>query len=86
MKDAEGKLLTSEDDIKAEAIKHYKKVFQKNAIEKDLKPHEVEREQLCKERLKIAYENKTPPWTLLDVKNAIKGLNKAKAISAKLLV
>ena len=75
MNDAKGKLLSSEEDIKAEACKHYTKVFQNNAIVKNLKPHEVEREPLCKDRLKSAYENKTPPWTLLDVNNAIKGLN-----------
>ena len=75
MKNKEGKLLTSEDDIKDEAVKHYKNVFKNNAIDEEFKPHEIEREELCKLRLKSAYENKTPPWTFTDVKDAIKGLN-----------
>ena len=32
MKDATGKLLTSTEDIEAETIKHYKRVFKSNAI------------------------------------------------------
>ena len=60
MKNKEGKLLTSEDDIKDEAVKHYKNVFKNSAIDEEFKPHEIEREELCKLRLKSAYENKTP--------------------------
>ena len=75
MKNAEGILLTSEDDIQAEAVKLYKEVFKNKSIDDELRPHEIEREETCSERLKSAYQNKTPAWTVTDVKNATKGLN-----------
>ena len=39
------------------------------------KDHQVQREELCQQRLEAAAQNKTPPWTNLDVKTAIKGLH-----------
>ena len=35
----------------------------------------MEREKLYAERLVEAGKNKTPPWTVKDVRNAIKSLN-----------
>ena len=75
MKDREGNILTTEEEIKAEAIKHYKSVFEDKEIDSDYKTHKDERENLCSERIKQAANNKTPPWTIDDVKNAIKNLN-----------
>ena len=36
---------------------------------------QLERAILCEERLKLAHKNKTPIWTVEDVKNVIKDLN-----------
>ena len=42
MKDKDGKkLLTSEEDIKAETIKHYKRVFKSNDIDEEYKQHQI---------------------------------------------
>ena len=75
MKDSEGNLLTNLKDIKAEAVKHYKRVFEDKPIDTKYKDHQVQREELCQQRLEAAAQNKTPPWTNLDVKTAIKGLH-----------
>ena len=76
MRDSQGKLLTSGEEIKVETMKHYKKVFENKEIDKDMKNHKTQREILCQARLKEAAENKTPPWTVEDVRTAIKGLNR----------
>ena len=76
MKDANGNLLTSEEDIKAETLKHYKIVFTNNNIDNEYKHYEINQEKLCQKRLEDAYQNKTPTWTLSDVQIATKGLNK----------
>ena len=41
MKDSEGYLLTNLKDIKAEAVKHYKHVFEDKAIDTKYKDHHV---------------------------------------------
>ena len=75
---SEGKLLTTEDDILKEARKHYEAVFQKRKINPDLEKMESEREQLCKERLHKASQNKTPAWSLEDVKFVLRNLKTGK--------
>ena len=75
MKNSDGKLLTSKKDIIDEAVRHYKKVFENKPIDKELQPHQQDRETLCNERLKSAFENKTPSWTISDVRTAINSLN-----------
>ena len=75
MKDESGKLLTTTDEIVKEAQKHYRKVVEQKPIEKGLEAHQIQREALCEERLKIASQNKTPMWTPEDVRIAIKSLN-----------
>ena len=67
-----GKLITSEDDIKAEAIKHYKNVFKEREISKDMKDFQVAREKLCDDRLNIVSRNKRPEWSISDVTNVLK--------------
>ena len=75
MKDADGKLLTTDEEVRKEAMKHYKNVFDYKPIDEEFKVYEMQREKLCDERLEKAYINKTPAWTVADVRNAIKGLN-----------
>ena len=74
MKDADGNLLTDDKDIVEESVKHYKKVFEDKAIDDNLKDHKKERQELCAKRLELAAKNKTPPWTIKDVKNATQNI------------
>ena len=76
MTSTEGKLLTSDEDIKKEAVKHYEKVFDDKPMEESIKHLKEQREQLCNQRLEAARKNKTPPWTLEDVKVVLKDLKK----------
>ena len=76
MKDSQGNLLTTEEKILAEAKKHYENVFKDKPFKEEHKNHEIEREHLCAQRLEQAFNNKTPQWTVDDVKSAIKSLNK----------
>ena len=76
MKNSEGLLLTNDDEIKEEAKKHYKKVFEDKPMEDSINYLRQEREQLCMKRLEISRKYKTPPWTITDVKYAIKDLKK----------
>ena len=79
MINTEGKVLAKPEDILNEAINHYTKVFEKKDIKQGLENFEVEREKLCEERLLKASQNKTPKWTIKDVKNAIKNLKNGKS-------
>ena len=76
MKDGNGKLLTTEKEFKAEAAKYFTNVFENKPADKDVKQHSIDREKLCKLRLKESAQKKTPLWTSKDVKCAIKDLNK----------
>ena len=75
MKDAEGNLLTTEEEIKAETVRHYTGVFKHPPIDEHLMSYRLEREKLCEQRLEEAAHNKTPPWTDSDVRLAAKDLN-----------
>ena len=79
MKNAEGKLLTSDKDILNEAVKHYKKVFEPTQIKDSLEHVQKARETLCDERLAEASTCKTPPWSVEDVKNVLKQLKPGKS-------
>ena len=75
MQDTKGKILWDDKDIINEAVRHFKTVFASKPTDSELKDHEDQIERLCKRRLQEALTNKTPEWTLDDVKNAIKSLN-----------
>ena len=51
MKDSQGNLLTTEEDILAEAKKHYENVFKDEPFKEEHKTHEIEREHLCAQML-----------------------------------
>ena len=51
MKNADGNLLTNEEEIKAETLKHYRKVFDDKPIDEKYKLHKIEKEKLCDIRL-----------------------------------
>ena len=78
MLNSEGKIITSEEDIKLEAIKHYTNVFKERQINSNLEDLKEGCEILCRKRLEIAAKNKTPPWTVDDVKDVLKSLKIGK--------
>ena len=79
MQSAEGKLLTTDEDIKEEAIKHYEKVFKAREITEGLEGLKVAREKLCEKRLIKSSQNKTAQWTVEDVTNVLKSLKTGKS-------
>ena len=54
IEDENGKLLTSEEEIDNETIKHYTKVLENRQIKTNLKDYQLEREKLCEERINEA--------------------------------
>ena len=79
MLNSDGKLITSDDDIKAEAVKHYKNVFKEREIIEDLKDFKVTRENLCHKRLQKASRNKSQEWSITDVTSVLKCLKTGKS-------
>ena len=79
MLNSEGKLLATDSDIKEEAIKHYKKVFEPRQINPSFKNIQEGRERLCQERLLEAKLNKTPAWTTEDVQLVLNQLKTGKS-------
>ena len=75
MKDQEGNILTTDESIRKEAVKHYTNVFQDKPMEENIRHTKEQREELCERRLEIARKTKTPPWTTDDVKYVLKHLN-----------
>ena len=79
MVDSYGKILTTPEEIRNEAIKHYEKVFHKKSMSDELSEYQKDKEYLCMLRLNLAKKNKTPPWTRKDVINVLKNLPKGKS-------
>ena len=82
MKDSEGNLLTSKEDIIVETVKYYTKVLENRKIKEGLESHQKEREELAKARINIAKGNRTPAWDINDLEVALKGLKKDKSSDA----
>ena len=82
MIDKDGNLLTTHEDIEKKAIEVYTERLKPNEIKKHLKSYEATENKLCEERLKLCSLNKTEPWTLDDLNEAIKDLDKNKARDA----
>ena len=82
MLDDKGNLLTSETAIQNRALDVFSKRLKNNDIEDDLKDLEKDTNKLCKLRLKLSKNNKSEPWTLEDLKYAVKGLGKDKSRDA----
>ena len=74
MKDKTGKILTTDEAIMKEAMNHYTNIFEDKPMEDSLKHTKEQHEELCQQRLEIAQRNKTPPWTIEDVKYVLKSL------------
>ena len=71
MRNSEGKLRTSAEDILKEAEKHYTAVFEEKIIGTEHKEYKNCKEDLCKKRLDKCSLTKTPDWTVEDVKHVI---------------
>jgi hypothetical protein len=79
MENSHGKLITNKEDILEEAVNHYKTVFKQRVIAPGLEQLQSDREKLCEERLKLAAQNKSQPWSIMDVTNVVKSLKQGKA-------
>ena len=60
-------------------MNHFKEVLGNRPIKNNLEMYQVERENLCKERVKDASANVAPQWTEDQVKYVIKNLKKKKS-------
>ena len=79
MKNAEGKLLTKDEDILKEALNHYSKIFKDIPMKKEHVEYWNKREQLCMKHLEVCKRNKTPDWTIQDVTFALKCFKTGKS-------
>ena len=79
MQGSDGRLITTDEEILKEAVQHYQNVFKEREMEEDLNHIKTAREILCEERLNIAGNNKTPPWTIKDVTSVLKSLKTGKS-------
>ena len=78
IEDENGELLTNEEDIDKETVKHYTKVLENKKIAPNLNEYQKDRERLCESRIKEAKKNKTADWTQANVKRAVMELKKKK--------
>ena len=79
MINSEGKMLKNNEEIKNEAIKHYENVFSHSKIKDGLENIQKTQESLCLKRLGLASQQKTPDWTIANVKCALKQLKSGKS-------
>ena len=63
MLDINGKLVTNGEELKTLTMGHYQKILENRPIKDDLINHQEERENLYKERIKVARQNITEDWT-----------------------
>ena len=82
MQDKNGKLLTDKEEIERRALEVYTDRVKPNNIEEHLKSYEELENKLCKSRLTISKLNKTNPWTIDDLNQAIKDLDNNKSRDA----
>ena len=82
MEDINGNLLTNKGEIERRALEVYTERFKPNNIEEHLKSYEDLENKLCKSRLKLSKINKTNPWTIDDLNQAIKDLDNNKSRDA----
>ena len=72
MLDDKGNLLTSDEAIQKRALEVYTKRLEANKIEPHLEEFEKDTNTLCEIRLTLTKSNKTNPWTMEDLKYALK--------------
>ena len=79
MLDQYGNLVTNYQKLEELTLKTYIDRLKTLEIREDLKVHKMQREQLCKERLKKAQEVKTPSWTMSELNTVLKQLKSKKS-------
>ena len=79
MLDKKGNLITSEGAIEALAVETYRKRLENREINENLKNLQKNKEELCKKRLKIASQRKTPDWTMDQLEVVLKYLKRNKS-------
>jgi hypothetical protein len=83
MKDKKGNLITNQEALKKLALDDIKERLRKRPIHPELKKLEIQKKRLAKMRLKIAQKKKTPPWSLLQMEEAIQSMKNKKCRDAK---
>ena len=79
MLDEKGNLVTSVKGVEKLAIKHYTEVLKNRPILDKYEGLKDDKEALCEERVKVAKENKSPPWKMTDLEDVLKSLKTKKA-------
>ena len=79
MNDGHGNLITSEKSLREKALEVYTDRLKGNTIEPHLKVLEEDTNTLCEIRVRLAKSNKTPEWTMEDLKEVLKQLGKDKS-------
>ena len=79
MLDKQGNLLTSDESITNRALEVYSERLANNKIKPHLEEFENDTNTLCEIRLKISKKKTTDPWSIEDLKLALKHLKKDKS-------
>ena len=82
MLDRHGNVLTSNKAIKERAVEAYTERLKGNKMKEHLKQKEDEINDLCEQRLKLTKLSKSSPWTMTDLEEAFKDLDRDKARDA----
>ena len=74
-----GNILTTDDKINEVAVKVYSERLESAPIKKHLEHIKEAKELLCDKLMKVAKNNKTPPWTMGELNVVLKNLKKQKS-------
>ena len=80
--DKHGNLLTTKNAIEKRALEAYSERLKPNKVKDHLKSYEETVNKLCEKRLDKAKAKKTDPWSMDDLEEALKSLDKDKARDA----
>ena len=79
MLDASGNLVTTNRALEKLVLEQYKERLCPHPIKDSLRLHQVQREELCKEKIEEAYKQKTPDWVIDDIDLVLKQLKNNKS-------
>ena len=79
MLDMEGKLVTNAKDIEKLSLEVFKNRLENRNMEGKLLEMKKEKEIMCKMRMKLAENNKTPPWKMKDLNKVLRFLKNNKS-------
>ena len=77
--DFEGKLVTSQKELKALYLKTFTSRLRHRPIKKGLENLKVLKEELCAKRMEMSKLNKSDPWKITDVTNVLSSLKNGKS-------